>query len=309
MKCLVTGASGFVGSHLLDSLLERGASVVALSRHVRTGAKWIECDLLDHAALARAVEQVRPGVIFHLGAQSLPGVSWDGPAQTFRTNVEGTLNLLDAARLTGVDAKLVIACSSAEYALAEDGTPIREDYPLQPSSPYGVSKLAVDHLARLYGKRHRLRIVRARPFFWIGPRKTGDFCSDVARRIVAAERSANPVVKVGALDAVRDFLDVRDGVRALLCLAERGQPGEAYNICSGHGHKLREILDQFNALARVRVTEETDPALLRPLDERVRIGDPSKLKALGWRPEIAIADSLRAILDYWRSAERARGKD
>jgi len=294
MTSLVTGASGFIGSHLVELLRRQGQNVVPLSR--RSG-----CDLLDRARTREVVGKIRPGTIYHLAAQSLPRESWADPQQTFRVNVEGTLNLLDAVRNADIEPRIVVACSSAEYALADDGTPIREDCPLQPSSPYGASKVAVDHLAQLYGRRYGMQIVRARPFFLIGPVKTGDVCSDFARGIVAAERSGDRVLRVGNLDIVRDLLDVADGVKGFLALAERGQPGEVYNVCSGHGYRLREVLSKFKALARVEIEERVDPSLLRPIDEKVRIGDPSRLQALGWRADLTIDDSLRRILEYWRS--------
>ena len=293
MKSLVTGASGFIGSHLVDFLREAGHSVVPLGR--------AEGDVLNRPQLTQAIAGAAPDVIFHLAAQSLPGQSWADPQGTFRCNVEGTLNLLDAVRDHTRNTLVIIACSSAEYAPAENDAPIREDHPLAPSSPYGVSKLAVSCLAELYATSYGLRIIRARPFFWIGPRKTGDVCSDFARRIAQAERSGDPVLRVGNLEVVRDFLDIDDGIRGLVCLAERGQAGDVYNICSGHGYRVRDILERLKSRARIAIEDRADPTLWRSIDERVRIGDPGKLKSLGWDATVSMDSALTRLLEYWRS--------
>ena len=140
-----------------------------------------------------------------------------------------------------------------------------------------------------------------RPFFWIGPRKTGDVCSDFARRIAQAERSGDPVLRVGNLEVVRDFLDIDDGIRGLVCLAERGQAGDVYNICSGHGYRVGDILERLKARARIAIEDRADPALWRSIDERVRIGDPGKLKSLGWDATVSMDNALTRLLEYWRS--------
>lgn len=310
MRSLVTGAAGFLGSHLVEHLLDRRAPVFAFARRpspvldrLAGAIRVFTGDVRDRDRLDRLVAEVRPDAIFHLAAQSLPVASWEAPAETFEVNVAGTLNLLDAVRRAGIDPAIVVCGSSAEYAPGRDGSPIPEDWPLTPSSPYGVSKLAQDHLARLYGEAHKLRIVRARPFFLIGPRKIGDVCSDFARRIVAIERGRTADLPVGNLEVVRDFLDARDGVAALATLAERGRPGEVYNVASGRGYRVRDVLGILTSLSRAPVRERADPSMLRPIDETVKIGDPRRLMALGWRPSRAIEQTLADILEYWRSAD------
>lgn len=319
MRSLVTGAAGFLGSYLVEHLLGRRDSVAALTRRpspfldrldgqirVHTG------DTLDRGSVSRLVGEVKPDRIFHLAARSLPAVSWEDPAGTFQVNVVGTLNLLDAVRLAGIDPVIVVVGSSAEYAPGRAEVPIPEDWPLAPASPYGVSKLAQDHLARLYGRAYPLRIVRVRPFFLVGPRKTGDVCSDLARRIVAIERGRSADLPVGNLEVVRDLLDVRDGVTAFATLAEQGRPGEVYNVASGRGYRIRDVLGMLKALARVPVRERVDPSKLRAIDEMVKIGDPARLVALGWRPSWVIERTLADILEYWRGTderEQERGED
>jgi len=204
MTSVITGANGFIGRHLTEHLRASGEEVMALTRE--------DCDILDADRLRGFIREARPRRIFHLAAQSLPGVSWSSPAETIRVNVEGTLNVLDAVRDAEINPAIVVVCSSSEYAQSKDGRPIKETDAKQPLSPYAVSKLAADHCAQVYALRYRMNILRVRPFFLIGPRKTGDVCSDLARRVVAVERGEAADVPVGRLDIVRDFLDVGDGV-------------------------------------------------------------------------------------------------
>jgi GDP-4-dehydro-6-deoxy-D-mannose reductase len=310
MRCLVTGAAGFIGGYLIEELLRRGATVVASGRRPitdrlagRPDLTTVPGDVLDGDFIRGLVGAAKADVVFHLAAQSLPVVSWERPAETFQVNVIGTLNVLQAARRSEGGVMVVLCGSSAEYGPGRDETPIAEDDPLVPSSPYGISKLAQDHLGRLYGEAYGLRVIRARPFFLIGPRKRRDVCSDMARHIVAIEQGRAGDLPVGNLDVVRDLLDVRDGVSALCTMAERGRAGEAYNIASGRGQRLRAVLDMMKTRARVAVVERLDPTKLRPVDEPVKIGDPAKLEALGWKPGFALEETLTDILEYWRSRD------
>lgn len=292
MTIVITGASGFIGQHLARHLRARGEEVLALSHQ--------GCDILDANRVRSVIGEAKPTKIFHLAAQSLPGLSWTNPAETFRVNVEGALNLLDAIRWAEINPAVVMVCSSSEYALSRDGQPIKETDAMHPSSPYAVSKLAMDYCAYLYAVRYNLNILRARPFFLIGPGKTGDVCSDLARRVVAVERGEATDVPVGRLDIVRDFLDIRDGVEAMEVIAARGAASQDYNICAGFGYRVAEILDGYRKLARKPLSERMDPSLLRPIDEPIKVGDPAKVKALGWAARYSLEESLSAILEYWR---------
>ncbi len=306
MKCLVTGAGGFIGGHLVECLAGKGWEVHAVDRvrgALAKGVRLHSVDLLDREQTAACIGEVRPDAVFHLAAQSYPGVSWEKPALTFNVNVLGSIHVLEGLRQAGLNPPILVVCSSAEYAPETGSAPIPEDAPLRPSSPYGVSKLAEDHAARLYFERYGLRTVRVRPFFLVGPRKTGDVSSDFARGIVAIERGKADHLSVGNLDVVRDLLDVRDGVEAFCLLVEKGVAGEVYNVCSGRGYSVREILATLKELARVQVEERGDPARLRPLDEMVRIGDPGRLKALGWSPARSVRQTLEDILEHWRATE------
>jgi GDP-4-dehydro-6-deoxy-D-mannose reductase len=242
--------------------------------------------------------------VFHLAAQSLPNVSWQDPETTLRTNVFGTLYLLDAIRAAGIHPSIEIFCSSGEYAVSKDGKPISEDFPLEPYNPYALSKITQDHLSFLYWKAYQMRIVRVRPFFIIGPRKTGDVSSDFARGVVAIERGLSKKLRVGNLDAVRDFLDVQDAVRAIYLIANQGIPGEIYNICAGTGHKVGEIVEELQRLSTAVIETESDPSRLRHLDEPVKIGNNRKLLDLGWSPSIPFQESLAIILESWRSEDK-----
>lgn len=307
MKCLVTGASGFIGSHLTEFLLKEGFTVYAFDKkqgrflvNLSGDFHFIACNILDREQVVDAIARVRPDYVFHLAAQSLPKVSWEDPETTLQINVFGTLYLLDAIRMAGIQPSIVIFCSSGEYAVSKDGKPIAEDFPLEPYSPYALSKITQDHLSFLYWKAYQMRIVRVRPFFIIGPRKAGDVSSDFAKGVVAIERGLAKTLQVGNLNIVRDFLDVQDAVRAIYLIANQGVPGEVYNICAGTGYKIGDIVDGLQKVSKTAIKTETDPSLFRRLDEPVKIGDNRKLKALGWEPSVPFQESLALILESWR---------
>ena len=298
-----------MGSHLADFALTRGWTVFGILRsesrniaEIRHKVTVFRSDILDRTEVENAVQKVRPDVIFHLAAQSSPSVSWTEPQRTFHVNVLGTLNLLEAVRAAGLKPVVVVAGSSAEYGFSPpEEIPIKEDKPLRPASPYGVSKVASSALALLYHRAFDIRVVVVRPFFVIGPRKTGDVCSSFAQSIVAVERGEQTSLNVGNLETIRDFLDAEDALRALWLLAEKGVPGLTYNVCSGIGHKIEKVLEAFLRMGFRAIPVEHDPALLRPADEPVVVGDNSRLRALGWIPRVPLDDSLSRILDYWRS--------
>jgi GDP-4-dehydro-6-deoxy-D-mannose reductase len=307
--CLITGIGGFLGSHLADFALTQGWKVFGILRSdsrnidgIRQRVTLFRSDILDRTQVENTVQKVRPEVIFHLAALSSASASWTEPERTFHVNVLGTLNLLEAVRAAGLKPIVVVAGSSAEYGFSQpDEIPIREDKPLRPASPYGVSKMATSALALLYHRAFDMKVLVVRPFFVIGPRKVGDVCSNFARGIVAVERGEQTPVRVGNLETTRDFLDAEDAVRALWLLAEEGTPGQAYNICSGVGHKIATVLEVFLRMGSRPINVDRDPALLRPVDEPIVVGDNSRLRALGWTPQVALDDSLSRIMHYWRT--------
>jgi GDP-4-dehydro-6-deoxy-D-mannose reductase len=307
-RCLITGAEGFLGCHLAEFLVAKGLTVYGTVQgdtrnldHIKDKLTLLPCDIVDRQQVEAAIAEAQPEVAYHLAAQSLPVLSWKDPETTFSTNVFGTLNLLEAIRNAGLDPIIVVACSSSEYGFAtSEEIPIKEEKALQPVSPYGISKVAADLLSCLYWHTYGMKVIRIRPFFIVGPRKTGDVCSDFVRGIVEIEEGQRDALTVGNLEMVRDFLDVRDAVRALWVLAEKGDPGAVYNVCSGVGHSVREILELLVAMAEKPIPIRQDPQALRPVDEPVIIGDNSKLCALGWEPQIPLKRALADVLAHWR---------
>jgi GDP-4-dehydro-6-deoxy-D-mannose reductase len=320
-RVLITGITGFAGSHLADYVLAEhpGVEVFGTYRwrsrrenieHLEGRIRLLECDLGDATALRAALATAQPDAIFHLAAQSFVPTSWVAPAETFHVNVTGQVNLFEAIRLLGLDPVVQIACSSEEYGLVhKDETPISERNPLRPLSPYAVSKVSQDFLAYQYFKSYGLRAIRTRGFNHEGPRRGEVFVmSNFARQIAAIEAGAQePVIRVGNLDSVRDFTDVRDMVRAYWLTVTKGEPGEVYNIASGSGITIRAMLDRLIAMSTVRVRVETDPARMRPSDVEVLLGDSSKFRAAtGWAPRIPLEKTLADSLDYWREHFAAR---
>jgi GDP-4-dehydro-6-deoxy-D-mannose reductase len=304
VRYLVTGASGFIGWHVVSSLLEKNEAVTAWvrSKPLWQGQAATEAiDITDRAAVAASLKAADPDVVLHLAAQSFPVHSWSNPIETIRVNTEGTLNLLQAVRDVGRRSARVLLCgSSAQYA--PNAGPVAEDAPIGPTSPYAVSKLASDYMGKIYSKAFDLDVVRFRPFAWIGTRKKDDVASDLARKIVAIEGGAAALVSVGSTDAIRDIIDVRDGVAALMLLVERGVKGSAYNICRGEGTSVAGLIEEFRRQARGAFEVVVDPKLVRPVDDPVKIGDPSRMFDLGWRPRYSLSQSVGDILNYWRAA-------
>jgi GDP-4-dehydro-6-deoxy-D-mannose reductase len=314
-RVLITGITGFAGSHLAEYFLRerRGTEVFGTYRWrsrreniegIESRIRLVECDLSDAVAVRHVLETSRPDAIFHLAAQSFVPASWVAPLQTLHDNVAGQANLFEGIRSLGLDPAIQIACSSEEYGLVlPDEVPIKETNPLRPLSPYAVSKVTQDFLAYQYFMSYGIRAVRTRGFNHTGPRRGEVFVtSNFAKQVASIEAGIQePVIRVGNLDAVRDFTDVRDMVRGYVLAAEKGKPGEVYNLASGNAITIRAMLDKLVAMARVEVRVETDPARLRPSDVEVLIGDASKFRAdTGWEPVIPFDRTLADLLDYWR---------
>jgi GDP-4-dehydro-6-deoxy-D-mannose reductase len=306
-RCLVTGCAGFIGSVLAARLAGDGHSVTGLVRRrpgarAPRGADVVEADLCDRAAIEAAVRGPAPQWVFHLAAQDNISASWADPDETIRTNVGGTLNLLQALHAQAWESPpvVVVVGSSAEYGqTAPEEVPIREGRELRPSSPYGVSKVAADLLARVFGVRYGLPIVRVRPFYITGPGKD-DACAGFARQLLALEPTGGGTIMAGNLNAVRDLVDVRDTADALVVLASKGTAGAVYNLCSGVGRTMRQVLNLLIEASGLSVEVTIDPARVRPNDDEHLIGDNSRLLALGWQPRIPASQTMKDVLEYCR---------
>jgi GDP-4-dehydro-6-deoxy-D-mannose reductase len=315
MKVLVTGVTGFAGSHLVDYLLTlKGVEVWGILRwrsrtenieHFQDKIRLVECDLRDASSVRDVIDEVRPERIFHLAAQSFVPTSWTAPSESLTTNVIGQLHLFEAVRKLGIKPRIQLACSSEQYGMVhESELPIRETNPLRPLSPYAVSKVGQDMLGYQYWMSYHIPIVRTRGFNHEGPRRGPVFvCSDFAKQIADIEKGRQaPVIRVGNLDARRDFSDVRDVVRAYWLALEKAEPGEVYNIASGKCWTIREMLDMLLGMTQVKVKIEQEPSRMRPSDVPVLLGDSSKFqKATGWKPTIPFEQTLRDLLEHWRA--------
>jgi len=318
MNILITGITGFVGSHLAEYCLTKPDVKVfgtvfshhlgdELKRidHIKDKITLLECNLQNRVAAQRVIEKVKPDKIFHLAAQSFVPLSWASPEDTLMNNILSELNIFEAVKDLGLNSIIHIAGSSEEYGLVyENEVPIKETNQLRPLSPYGVSKVAQDTLACQYYYSHGLKTVVTRAFNHEGPRRGEQFVtSNFAKQIVEIEKGKKePVIYVGNLEAKRDYLDVRDVVRAYWLATEKCNYGEPYNICAGKTWTIQSVLDFLLQQSTVKNIEvKQDPDRMRPSDVQVLLGDCSKFKtATGWEPKINFEKTLEDTLNYWR---------
>ncbi len=306
MRILITGITGFAGGHLADFLShKKGLEIYGLARRTRPGQKKIySCDICDTKKLAAVIRQVRPERIFHLAGQASIQKSWEDPKDTFEQNLIGTLNLFEAVRSAKLSPWIQVTGSAHEYGIPKGKVNrIDEATPMNPLSPYAVSKISQDLLANLYAWRFGMKIVRTRAFNHIGPRQSPDFVTaSFARQVALIEAGRQePEILAGNLDSIRDYTDARDVARAYWLSLEKGKAGEVYNIASGKGHNARQILAIYLKLSRVKFKVKLDQARLRPTDSPRLVGDAQKLKRqTGWSLRIPFERSLADILEFWR---------
>jgi GDP-4-dehydro-6-deoxy-D-mannose reductase len=306
MRVLVTGAGGFVGRHLREHLEANGDQPFAVGWPAADGQGASKpIDVTDAAAVRDVVEAARPDAIIHLAGLSSVAASHRDPARTFAVNTLGAVHVLAAAEDVAPRARILLIGSSEAYGAVKPGIRQTEDALLAPVSPYAASKVAAEVAGFQFYRARNLAVIGVRPFNHIGRGQRNDFVvPSFAEQIAAIRRSGKaPILRVGNLDAVRDFSHVSDVVEAYLLLLRRGEPGQAYNVCSGEGRSIRTIVDRMIELAGVEVRIEVDPSRFRPSELPYLVGDPAKLQRLGWRASRSLDDALRDALEY--AAERA----
>jgi GDP-4-dehydro-6-deoxy-D-mannose reductase len=318
-RALITGITGFAGGYLAAHLLARGdTEVYGVAHAMGYGVDHLErpvplviADLRDPQVVDDVLHDMRPDHIYHLAAQAYVPTAWRAPWDTFENNVRPELNILQLIVREGLKVRLLVVASNEVYgAVSPDKLPVDENTPLEPVNPYGVSKVVQDLLARQYFLSHGVDVIRARAFNHLGPRQSPQFvAANFARQIAEAETGLRePAVRVGNLQAQRDFTDVVDVVSAYALLMERGRSGEAYNIGSGKPRSVQSLLDSLLKMSTVKVGVEQDLVRMRPSDVPVIYGDISKLRAdTGWEPTVPFEESLCRVLAYWREDVRRPG--
>jgi len=314
-RILITGFSGFMGSYLVEQCraLYPDAKLFGVRRHSpsRTTASdmkdvtLIAADITDAEQMRHAVAQSQPDCVFHLAAQSSVAASWVDPAYTLRINAGGAVQLLEALRTEHLSPRVILVGSGEQYGMVHpEENPINEENAFRPINPYGVSKSAQDLYGYQYYVAYDLPVLRVRPFNSFGPRQTETFVvANFARQIAMIEQGKmEPILTVGNLQAQRDFLPVEDVVRALLSVARRGQPGQAYNIGSGRARSIREILDILLRHSTTSIQVRKDPERMRPVDVPLLVANTSRLHAhTGWEPVIDIEYAIEQTLNYWQA--------
>jgi GDP-4-dehydro-6-deoxy-D-mannose reductase len=301
VRVLVTGAAGFVGRHLCDHLAASGDEPVPIGWPAGERA----VDVTDANAVRRAVEAARPDAVAHLAGVSSVAASHRDPSHAFAVNVLGAVHVLAAVQEVAPQARVLLVGSSEMYGAVPPGSRATEEWALRPLSPYAASKVAAEVAGFQFQRARGLAVISARAFNHLGRGQRTDFVvPSFAEQIAVIRRGkGEPVLRVGNLEAVRDFSHVADVVEAYRLLLQRGMPGEAYNVCSGEGHTIRAVLDRLLALAGVQARVEVDPSRFRPTELPSLVGDSGKLQRLGWRPRRSLDDALRDALE---SADQAR---
>ncbi len=311
MQTLITGAGGFVGGHLCTYLLSHtdweivGTVFGQEETHSSNPRLQLRtADLRQPDVVETLIDDVKPDSIFHLAAQSFVPDAFSDPWHTLENNIRSQLNLLEAVRKSNHETTFLVIGSNEEYGAPNpDELPQTEDNPLRPNNPYAVSKVGQDFLGLQYHLAYGIPVVRVRPFNHTGPGQssrfvTPAFASQIAR-IEAGQQE--PVVKVGNLEAARDFTDVRDIVQAYHLAVTEGKVGEVYNLASGEPHSIQELLDMLLSYSKMDIRVERDPERYRPVDVPVVCGSAEKFyQRTGWEPQIPFEQTLQDTLDYWR---------
>lgn len=315
-KILITGISGFAGSHLAQYLIKNknyslsgtyllGNSLENIGE-IKDETNLVKVDLINAKKVSDLISHIKPDFIYHLAALTSPTLSFTNPSEVITNNLSAQINLLEAVKNADLEnCRILIVSSGDIYGIVKkENLPISEGVEFRPTSPYSVSKIAQDFLGLQYFLSYGLKIIRVRPFNHVGPRQSPNFvASSFAKKIAEIEKGKlKPVLAVGNLEAKRDFTDVRDMVYAYTLVLEKGSLGDVYNIGSGVSYKISEILSKLLSFSKIKIRIESDPSLFRPLDVPELLCDNRKFKKLtGWEPKIPLDVTLRETLDYWRN--------
>jgi GDP-4-dehydro-6-deoxy-D-mannose reductase len=317
-KYLVTGASGFVAHHFFNYLNSIQDNCEVLGIDIKTPnnindysfsyikLRFIEINLLDYSSLETTVISFQPTHILHLASLSSVSNSWNEPISSFSNNTNIFLNLVEIIRKNNIKCRILSIGSSEEYGnVPPEYIPIKETVQMRPVSPYAIARVSQEMLSQCYVSSFGLDIILTRSFNHIGPGQreifvVPSFAKQILEKIKAGN-TENIILHTGEVSIIRDFLDVRDVVKAYNLLLEKGIRGEIYNVCSGTGRSLKEIIDMFSNLLNIKISIEIDKERVRPGDNKIIIGDNNKIKEqIGWKPEITFIDSLREIIIFWK---------
>lgn len=320
MNVLVTGAGGMVGSHIVELLYQKGHNVIGIwhknkknLEQITLPIKFVQCDLRYGQKIDELIMDHLPEQIYHLAAQSYPTVSWISPSETIDVNINGTIAVYEAIKKArkyvkaDYDPIVVVACSSAEYGetlnkLKGEEVYVKETAELLPLHPYGVSKVGQDLISFQYFMNDHIRCIRVRIFNSTGTRKVNDVTSDFTKRAIEAERSGIWELRVGNLETKRAIMDQRDLVSGLMLLAEKGIAGDVYNLSSEYIYQMKDIVSMIEKQIGHKFKINVDSALIRPTDEKIIVGDITKIKRdTGWKQKIPMEQTIADMLDYWRT--------
>lgn len=322
-KALITGAAGSGGSYLAEYIIrhhpqvethgivrQHSTTTIDNLKAVRDKIKLHDCDLNDSDAATSVMKNVRPDVIFHLASYANVRKSFDKPQEFLSNNILGTCNLFEAVRLSGINPIIQLCSTSEVYGQVDPkNVPIKEDCPMQPSSPYAVSKTAQDLLGFTYFRSYGMKIIRTRMFAYINPRREDLFATSFAKQVARIEAGLQKELVHGNLDSVRNIIDVRDAMESYWVAAVKCRPGEVYNIGGNTHLTVGEFLELLKKQSRVPIQSRVDPALLRPSDVTLQIPCVDKFtKETGWKPKYRFEESVEHLLDYWRDRVSKEGK-
>jgi GDP-4-dehydro-6-deoxy-D-mannose reductase len=314
---LITGISGFVGGHFTRFILNNQPDYVihGLSRSkpswdfienrnpILDAITFHQCNLLDSKKINEIIGEIRPDYVLHLASFSSVSQSWIEPVASFLNNTNAFLNIVESVRIHRLNTRILSVGSSEEYGIVnESDLPLTEKKPVAPANPYAVARVSEEHLAQIYAKGYHLDICCTRSFNHIGPGQSDQYVvSSIAKQFAEiAIHKKKPVIKIGAGSIIRDFIDIEDVIRAYDAIFEKGMTGEVYNVCSGKGYSIDDIVNSISKLTHIPVTVEQNQNLLRPIDNPVLIGSYDKLQtSTGWKPDYSIDKSLEKIHTYW----------